>query len=45
MVRTDERLLNLIREEAEAYFAGRKTAEEAAAAVQKRASLYVSEQG
>ena len=44
MVRTDEALLRIIRSEAEAYYAGERTAEEAAAQTQRRAALYVAEQ-
>ncbi len=40
----DENILAIVREEAASYFAGQKTAEEAAALIQSRASLYVSEQ-
>ncbi len=40
----DENILAIVREEAAPYFAGQKTAEEAAALIQSRASLYVSEQ-
>lgn len=40
----DETVVDIIIEEAEEYFAGNRTAEEAAARVQERVSLYVSEQ-
>lgn len=40
----DETVVDIIIEEAEEYFAGNRTAEEAAARVQERVSLYVAEQ-
>ena len=40
----DETVVDIVIEEAEEYFAGNRTAEEAAARVQERVSLYVSEQ-
>lgn len=40
----DESILDIIMEEAGAFFAGDKTAEETAALIQSRASLYMSEQ-
>ncbi|MBR1457447.1 MAG: hypothetical protein IJ594_09870 [Oscillospiraceae bacterium] len=44
MVHDDPALLDIIRAEAGLYFDGYRTLDEAAAAVQSRASLYVSEQ-
>lgn len=40
----DETVVDIIIEEAEEYFAGNRTAEDAAARVQERVSLYVAEQ-
>ena len=40
---TDEDLMNIIKEEAEVFFEGKKSAEEAARIIQSRASIYVSE--
>ena len=40
----DEQLMAIISEEAEAFFNGQRTAEDAAAMIQSRASIYVSEQ-
>lgn len=42
-VHTDETLLSVIRTEAEAYFSGQKSAEEAASQIQSRLSLYLAE--
>ncbi len=39
----DESLLNIIREEAAPYFAGQKSAREAASIIQSRAQIYVNE--
>ena len=39
----DDKLLNIIIEEAEAYFAGQKTPEDVAKIVQSRATIYVNE--
>lgn len=39
----DEDLMNIIYEEAEAYFTGQKTAKDVAGSIQSRASIYVSE--
>lgn len=39
----DDKLLNIIIEEAEAYFAGQKTAEDVAKIVQSRVTMYVNE--
>lgn len=41
--RVDEDLMNIIREEAEAFYAGKKSAEEVSKIIQSRASIYVSE--
>ena len=41
---TDEALIRLMREEISRYYAGQSSAEEAAAAIQNRAMIYVSEQ-
>lgn len=43
-VNADQQLLSIITEEAEAYFAGQRSAQDAAAMIQSRASIYVSEQ-
>lgn len=43
-LRTDDGLLNIVREEAAAYFAGQKTADETAQIIQSRAKIYVEEQ-
>lgn len=40
----DETVLGIIDEEASAFFAGEKTAEETASIIQSRVQLYVSEQ-
>ena len=40
----DENLMNILTEEAAAYFAGAKTLDETAAMIQNRASLYIAEQ-
>ena len=40
----DENLMNILTEEAAAYFAGAKTLDETAATIQNRASLYIAEQ-
>lgn len=45
LVRADENLLKVIRTEANAFFAGQKSAEEAAGQIQSRLSIYVAEQG
>lgn len=42
-VHVDDSIINMITEEAEAFFAGEKTAEEAAGIIQSRAQLYVNE--
>ncbi len=42
-VRVDDSIINIIMEEAEAFFEGEKTAEEAAGIIQSRAQLYVNE--
>lgn len=39
----DDKLLSIIMEESEAYFAGHKTAEDVAGIIQSRATLYVNE--
>ncbi len=44
LVHGDEALLNLIRTEATLYFAGQKTAEEAAQQIQTRVNIYLAEQ-
>ena len=41
---TDEQLMSIVTEEAAAYFAGQRSAQDAAAMIQSRASIYVSEQ-
>ena len=41
----DEELLQVIRSEANAFFAGQKSAGEAARQIQSRLSIYVAEQG
>lgn len=41
----DETILNLISDEVSAFFAGQKTAEQAAELIQNRVSLYLKEQG
>ncbi|MCM1149533.1 MAG: extracellular solute-binding protein [Butyricicoccus sp.] len=41
---SDESILEIVREEAAPFFAGQKTAEEAAKLIQNKASLYVNEQ-
>lgn len=43
-VNADQQLMSIITEEAEAYFAGQRSAQDAAAMIQSRASIYVSEQ-
>jgi ABC-type glycerol-3-phosphate transport system substrate-binding protein len=40
----DESVMDIIKDEATAYFAGEKTAEETVALIQNRVSLYISEQ-
>ena len=45
LVHADEELLQVIRSEAKAFFAGQKSAEEAARQIQSRLSIYVAEQG
>ncbi len=40
----DESVMDIIKDEAKAYFAGEKTVEETAALIQNRVSLYISEQ-
>jgi ABC-type glycerol-3-phosphate transport system substrate-binding protein len=40
----DESVMNIVKEEAAAYFAGEKTVEETAALIQNRVRLYISEQ-
>ncbi len=40
----DENLMNILTEEAAAYFAGAKTLDETTAMIQNRASLYIAEQ-
>lgn len=45
MVRLDSALLNVIQNEATAFLEGQKSAEDAAAQVQSRVSIYVAEQG
>lgn len=45
LVHADEALLQVIRSEASAFFAGQKSAEEAARQIQSRLSIYVAEQG
>ena len=44
LARYDEQVFAVIRSEAEAYFAGQKTAEEAAGQIQSRLSIYLAEQ-
>ena len=44
MTNADEQLVSIITEEAAAYFAGQRSAQDAAAMIQSRASIYVSEQ-
>ena len=44
LARYDEQIFAVIRSEAEAYFAGQKTAEEAAGQIQSRLSIYLAEQ-
>jgi len=39
----DENLMNIIREEAAAYFEGQKSAEEVAKIIQSRVKIYVNE--
>ena len=39
-----ESIRNIVAEDAQAYFAGQKTAQEAAKLIQSKASLYISEQ-
>jgi hypothetical protein len=41
----DPQVYSIIHEEAEAYFAGQKTVEQATQTIQQRVSLYVAEQG
>ena len=43
-VNADQQLMSIITEEAAAYFAGQRSAQDAAAMIQSRASIYVSEQ-
>mgnify|MGYP002627255133 CR=1 FL=1 len=45
LVHADGALLQVIRSEANAFFAGQKSAEEAARQIQSRLSIYVAEQG
>ena len=45
LVHADEGLLQVIRSEANAFFAGQKSAEEATRQIQSRLSIYVAEQG
>ena len=40
----DGRILNIVKEQAQAYFAGQKSAEEVARLVQSKANIYVNEQ-
>lgn len=40
----NEAIINIIREEAESFFAGQKTAEDAASLIQNRVQLYLSEE-
>jgi hypothetical protein len=44
MVSNDDTLITLIASEANAYLAGGKTAEDAAAQIQSRVSIYLAEQ-
>ncbi len=41
--KSDEELVNIIKEEAEAYFSGQKTAKDVANVIQSRAQIYVNE--
>jgi ABC-type glycerol-3-phosphate transport system substrate-binding protein len=43
--RNDKKLLRIIREDADAYFRGQKSAEDAAAMIQNRVSTYLAERG
>ena len=44
LVDTDEGLIRILRDEISRYYGGQVTGEEAAKAIQSRASIYVSEQ-
>lgn len=45
VMRTDLDVINLVKDEAKAFFAGQKTAEETAKLIQDRVGLYMMEQG